>query len=129
MDANKIIEENNRLIAEFMRWNPCGNGAWHTPYENAGYCNGEPTHICDDRHLKFNSSWDWLMPCVEKIEFVHFEGTDKEVWVDVLIQSENCHIVEKTSQFETIEKIGAKIEATWLAVIEFIQWYNENKES
>lgn len=52
------IEYNNRLIAEFME----------LEYEDGLYYY---TTLWDDHKtttLYFNSSWDWLMPVIEKIE-------------------------------------------------------------
>ncbi len=48
----KNIEENNKLIAEFMNVD-------HVDIDQAYEDYGE---------LKYHTSWDWLMPVVEKIE-------------------------------------------------------------
>ena len=56
--------------------------------------------------LKYHKSWDWLMPVVEKIEQVH-EGVPQELI--------------KLSLFSTIDEV-------YNAIIEFIKWYNKNKQ-
>ena len=62
MPYNKSeIDEGNILIADHLEWEKFGNKAWKTPFDNASYCNGEPTHICDFWNLKFHSDWNWLM--------------------------------------------------------------------
>ena len=45
----------NKLIAEFMEWKP---------NEHHWCLNG-------DKNLQYDTSWDWLMPVVEKIEQVN----------------------------------------------------------
>ena len=79
-------EEGNKIIAEFT-----GNA------------------FADDWHLKYHSSWDWLMPVVEKCKTVKLKKYDYDWW---LIHS---------------PLINVQIKSTWLAVIEFINWYNNNK--
>lgn len=67
--------------------------------------------------LQYHSSWDWLMPVVEKIEAI--EDSDN---YEVDIFGNCCQIgISENAIGET------KIEATWNAVILFIQWYNQNK--
>lgn len=53
--------ENNKLIAEFM--------GGYTPYERFGdsteyYYKG---HYVTLENMKFQTSWDWLMPVIKKI--------------------------------------------------------------
>ncbi len=79
---------------------------------------------------KYHSSWDWLMPVVEKIEKIedphhgHF---------GVYISSNGCSIqatnlrtdkpmADPPHYFNDVV-LDTKIKATWYAVIQFIQWY------
>ena len=133
--------ENNKLIAEFM-----GNTmiAVNIPFE---YEVGEelPTsgNICKDivdaqeevlteldegvingqsvllQTPTYDTSWDWLMPVVEKIEIIEWEGKSFEFY----IVGKGCFLNDKppTTFGET------KIEATYKAVVEFIKWYNKNQ--
>jgi hypothetical protein len=78
--------ENNKLIAEFM-----------------GYDRG----VSD--LMGYDTSWDWLIPVVEKIKRAKF------------ILEFGCRILPDNEG-------RSKIEATYKAVVEFIKWYNENKE-
>ena len=64
------VIKGNVLIANFMGWDEFNTGSYYTPYDNASYCNGEETSICDKYALKFHTSWDWLMPCIGKISNV-----------------------------------------------------------
>lgn len=84
------MRENNKLIAEYM----------------GGY---EPEEFED-----FDTSWDLLMPVVEKIE------TTNNGCTLVIIEDERCHI-DNQNGIE-IDSVGhTKIEATYNAVIEFIK--------
>lgn len=51
------MKKNNKLIAEFMDLKPCDN---QQEYDSCKY-----TNVTAD--LKYNESWDWLMPVVGKI--------------------------------------------------------------
>ena len=118
----KTIEDNqtikdNVLIANFMGWDEFNTGSYHTPYDNASYCNGEETSICNRYALKFHSSWEWLMPVVEKIESLGY---------GVTIYRKGCHINDIGLLGVNGFNHKSKIEQTWLAVVEFIKWYNNH---
>ena len=53
-------QENNRLIAEFM-----GYEVLYRPYSN-GFIELSETELCDVDDLEYHTSWDWLMPVVDK---------------------------------------------------------------
>ena len=63
--------------------------------------------------MKYHSSWDWLMPVVEKIEHT-------SAYVNV----KGCHV--KISTWVDVNA-PTKLEAVHKAVVEFIKWYNEQK--
>ncbi len=85
--------ESNKLIAEFM-------GVVFHDDENQ-YYNADGLHIGNT--LQYHTSWNWLMPVVERIEQVH-EGVPKQL----------LHL----SLFSTRAEVHK-------AVVEFIEWYNE----
>ena len=93
--------ENNRLIAEFMKWDV-----------------KRPSTIPSNLHLSnleldngelfeplFHSSWDWLIPVVQKCYKI-----DNEEGFDNLVDA-----------VSTLD-----IDTTYNEVIEFIKWYNKN---
>jgi hypothetical protein len=81
------MEKNNKLIAEFMGYEV------HPTYE-------------DERHdLHYHTSWDWLMPVVQKIE-QDCEGVPQEM-LNISLYSD--------------------INDVYNAVVEFIKDYNQNK--
>ena len=95
----KTTTQENKLIAEFMGYNYPGD------------------FNLDE--LMYRSSWDWLMPVVEKIE---------SLGNGVTIYKKGCHVndigIFSTNGFNH----SSKIEQTWKACVEFIKWYNgQNK--
>jgi len=68
----------NKLIAEFLGWKLQDNPTdrWYGSYREP---NGILHKNTDKEPLLFHTSWDWLMPVVEKIEQVN-EGVPSELW-------------------------------------------------
>lgn len=125
------IIEGNKLIAEFMGWEK-------SPYPNTP----DKLYRDDDKNEKqlsihvsqllYHSSWDWLMPVVDKIEQVsinHYTG------FTVDIRRKHCCIYCHQKgrmdgiiyQTEWNKERETKILTVWEACVQFIQWYNENK--
>ena len=97
--------ENNKLIAEFMGWKP---------NEHHWCLNG-------DKDLQYDTSWDWLMPVVEKIESLKYR---------VEISHNGC-LIESHKDLDTARinsGIGeiepTKLKATYKAVVGFINQNN-----
>jgi len=76
-------------------------------------------------HLLFHSSWDWIMPVVERIESL--ENRRFGLWIDP-------HGVEIYDYIESPERTivasfkwdsESKISLVWAAVVNFIKWYKE----
>ena len=107
---NIEIIRGNKIIAEFM-----------------GDIN--LTKVKDDRivpyDINYNILWDNLIPVVERIE-----GFNIDLNISVVIKNNKCEIYRhKNSPYEyciIVLESESKIKATWLAVIEFIKWYNQN---
>jgi hypothetical protein len=115
--TNEQIIEGNKLIAEFMGW------VWSDAFrgllpdhwidENGG-CEGLKTE------LEFHSSWDELMPVVEKIEDMGY--TFKICRRRIEIDKDGEH-----PPYPFIySKLDTKIESAWVGCIEFIKWHNQN---
>ena len=101
----------NKLIAEFMDMKVSTDGT-QVKDENWFYVDLEST---------FNTSWDWLMPVVERIEEierigVHIEGTYVSIKTDE--SGKDVEIVRGKTTF-------SKLESTYNAVVEFIKQYNK----
>lgn len=109
--------ENNKLIAEFMGGKPKDGKYWFIPY----HClvNMDTIEIGNGRISKYHTSWDWLMPVVEKI------------W-NIIGNRSSLFYFEVDEEFTIYGKEKPSMDSNksncYLAVVEFIKWYNENKE-
>ena len=132
----KNIVENNKLIAEFMGVfdKILSTGNIHSWSDAPFYYTTEDTkekvikNIC--KYSKYDSDWNWLMEVVEKIESLPDEENNGafffEIYQDSVIIFSNGDYIN-----ELIEVMGqgSRINNTYQAVIEFIQWYNQETKS
>ena len=117
MKESEIIE-GNKLIAEFM-------GDTTSQNSKVSF-----TKNCPVSGLKYHSSWDWLMPVVEKIEHTYQFGTGN--YCKIYISCNNdpkdyfyyCNIFGSEDDQFNGESAVKKITSVWFAVVEFIEWYN-----
>jgi hypothetical protein len=134
------ITKGNQLIARFMGYRIIENlkeKEW-TIFEHGKY-GADWLFMSYDRDsfdekvkelFKYHSSWEQLMPVVEKIESIQdeFHG-----YFLVAIASNGCTIQGTNlrtdpdnfhpAYFNDVT-LSTKIESTWYAVTQFIQWYN-----
>ena len=110
----KTTEQKNRLIAEFM------GVIRYRPYGDYIDINGDAYEVED---LNYKTSWDWLMPVVEKIERLgftiekNFQPVDND-WQCLVVKGNDILFQEFNEQ---------SIQAMHYVVSEFIEWYNEQK--
>jgi hypothetical protein len=103
----------NELIAEFRGM---------TSSFDTYYCPEQKCHF-EITDLKYDTSWDWLMPVVEKIESLgyynnNFKNTrDQKYYCS--FHDKDCETVAHTSPDYT------KIDSFYKAVVEFIKLYNQ----
>ena len=114
--STEEIQLNEKLIAEFMDYDmPNGNSKdW-----NKALFEAKKWYI-EHRYYK---SWDWLMPVVEKMEEMGFGAdiTPHDVTIiDYVTGNEDIRVVIQN------DDNYPKIYLVYLAVIEFIKWYNQN---
>jgi len=100
------ITQGNRLITEFMEFEISENG-------NCFKCPNQKGWILIPDTL----SWNWLMPVVEKIDKTVLDGME----LCTVIEGESCTVLGTPVFCEG----KTKLEATWLAVVKFIKWYNK----
>lgn len=143
------IQESNKLIAEFMggevrevwrvndsityMW--CGQAVSQWRKEKMGIYIGDGILL---NQLEFHSSWNWLIPVVEKIESIYDEHNG---YFGVHISGNSC-VIQGTNLHKAIEDLQrygtvycsdplavfpTKLESTYHAVVEFIKWYNNNE--
>lgn len=105
------IIENNKLIAEYMGINYEPNRNSHESSE----------YFYEDSELGYHTSWDWLMPVIEQINsFGEF---------NVLIIGRACRIYSDLPQhFNRFFEGDTTLDAIYAGVVEFIKWYNKNKQ-
>ena len=134
------ILEGNKLIAEFMEGKP---EQWYPENKDTG-SSGIHYYFSKDKSptnekyigeyaLKYHSSLDWLMPVVEKVCSTVIKGnppfnTDEFVRVEIVpngyVKISN---LRDTPILKNVSVECSLIKTTWLAVVEFIKWYNSNK--
>ena len=98
----------NKLIAEFMEVD-------YIDVDTFEETEGE---------LKYHISWDWLMPVVEKINLLD------DFRHSIHITTYRTHLLDNrvNDGFDEFFVEDSTILATYKAVVEFIKWYNENKD-
>ena len=118
---DKMIIEGNKLIAEFMGYETHENWEfWIT----GSYI--EKFDWYSPGTMKFHNDWNWIMPVVEKIESKNYAVTITQniCIIQASIMGDCTTITRQSGNYDTP---NTKIHNTWLAVIEFINWYNKNK--
>ena len=104
--------ESNKLIAEFM------GAEWHKDFFK-DVCIISPSNIS----YKFDTSWDWLMPVVEKIEALkhRVEISHNGCLIESHKDLDNARMNSGIGEIEP-----TKLKATYKAVVKFIK--NQNKQ-
>tara|TARA_R100001594_G_scaffold37957_1_gene68597 strand:+ start:369 stop:722 length:354 start_codon:yes stop_codon:yes gene_type:complete len=105
--------EDNKLIAEFM------GGVMHEGLMSLPDDNNLYNIECQ---LHYHTSWDWLMPVVEKIESL---GYIVEI---VTHKTEISKKEEYPNKSKMMMYPGKKINSTYQAVVEFIKEYNRTTD-
>ena len=106
---DKTIIDGNKLIAEFM-------GVSHAAVDGNlyYYVNGDSYDT-----LEYHTSWDWLMPVVEKIYKLMNAITE--------IETNTTWAVLVSRLEESILRF--KIADVFLVTVEAIKWYNNQSQS
>ena len=135
--AQEETIENNKLIAEFMGGEFANHNCQPTAYWE--FWKDEPPSNAPyifNRHLKYHTSWGWLMPVVEKIEslpdgkwYIHIQGNTVSIEDGNETPLWDYHINHEDPIMALFpQKPDNKpIESVYQAIVEFIKWYNENK--
>ena len=143
------MEENNKIIAEFMRLNKT---KMFFNLKTGNYVKKE-TDDCDikvvDVYLKnnkpitnfyYHSDWNWLMEVVEKIENlpsrtlqgINYLGNEVKIYKAINTNTHYCEInLVKESGYRVVSiqfNKESKIKSVYDACLEFIKWYNEQNK-
>lgn len=110
----------NKLIAEFMGSTILCDGSVHTCiiYKKDGYKFPDGTNgRASLEKLEYHTSWDWLMPVIDKIASLGYivERIDHPKYV-------SCRIYRADDKVDSCKLIIN--DAVYKSVIQFIQWYN-----
>lgn len=129
------IYDGNKLIAEFLGMLLDDTNHFKIPVEfpiiiySVKGGNRIPTEW-----LKFYTDWNWLMPVIEKIESIYdeFHG-----YFGVHITSNSCTIQGTKLRLDKDNPhyayfadwyANTKIEATYIAVVNWIKWWNQKQK-
>ena len=149
--TRKEVIEGNKLIAEFMGYSvgfPHKTDKYSYIQTVEGYIipsivNPSPhpsdidTHQFSLTDLRFHSSWDWLMLVVDKVILINM-GVPRMTRIYFnTFRYRKYHPTEHTykvrihndfKDFIIKTESNSEIEATWLAITQFIKWYNSCKK-
>ena len=125
------MEENNKIIAEFMGYTLNENNEYPIEYITVqGHWD-----TCSIQDLNYHKSWDWLMEVVEKIENTKIKDysistdiTDDKTFISIWHYGDGGKWSILISNLNEEYKNFNKIQRTYQAVIEFINFYNKQKE-
>ena len=118
--ANKMNREEIKLIAEFM-----GMTEYEYPTDMPEWVNIYGSNEKNYINFRYHSSWDWLMPVVEKI------GKEYDVRITWQPTAINVTYIDRPDVFDSeISSMGGMtaLENTYRSVVKFIEWFNKNKK-
>lgn len=124
LTTRKIVRGNS-LIMKFLGVKP----------DETGWCNGwelqekglpfSPGAMGNGLYNPpFHKDWNWLMAVVEKIDGIGFDVQISRISVKISRILEN----DKPIVSLVCGNISKKNELLFQAIVEFIKWYNENKD-
>lgn len=112
--------ETNKLISKFV--NDCEMGVYS---EDGDFIHSSICGVDADsafyrwEDMKFHTSWDWLMPVIEKIEGMGYKFQ---------MCRRRVTIKTDTNEIELFDTKGhSKLDASYESVSKFINWYNSKQ--
>jgi len=118
-NKDMTTEQGNKLIAEYMQFD-FNNPSISEMGDKFGFWSEEmrPATIDD---LQYHLSWDWLMPIVERITRFEFPDGQDYAYIRTfgMLDASNRFMV-RINRMQVFHA-DTLIEATWLAVVDFIQ--------
>lgn len=116
-----------KIIAEFDGWKhyptpkQTGKGYWNFPEK------GYSQWSLDE--MKYHTSWDWLMPVVEKIEKIGLQVNITTTHTCIMWIGDSEEHTTLLSKFKTIliepeDHKEKKIYYCFMAIVAFIKWHN-----
>lgn len=115
--------QGNKLIETFMGYRK----GWNSYGQDIIVINDTPVQTQQGKKTKYHTSWDWLMPVVEKINKIAIDDYGQ---VEVVIYPSHCEIYTSGRELLIeVEDRSSLIYNMYLTVVAFIQWYNSNQKS
>jgi hypothetical protein len=115
------ILEGNKLIVKFIEAEYLND--FNYPEENEiGWYSANGDYMGND--LIFHSSWNWLMPVVERIQHLEDEIPVRIDFQIHLLGAVELHINHKRVFGMSAFEPGTLINAVYGGVVDFIKWYN-----
>ena len=121
----KTMENNNKLIAEFMGISIDGDFAYiedeGSPLEEVFFINSPLEEVMPINKLNYHTSWDWLMPVIEKIESLgytfekNYQRVDKD-WQSLIVKGNDILYQEFNKN---------SLQCSYYVVVEFIKENNK----
>ena len=110
----------NKAIAEFMGWK----------YISDGDCFYKAPNYLFSNEMKYHSSWEWLMPVVEKISRIKLDEYENNADTHYMrtfgMISDEGKFMARINCFG-LHMADTLIVATWSAVVEFIDHCNQSQ--
>lgn len=116
-----------RLICDFMGFEKQETKGEGTEFEyykigTGSLYNQDIFNTCSIDYMCFDSSFDWLIPVVDKIETLPM--------ANVIILNGKCRIqqwdvTDMDILYVKVTEAPRKIDALFAGVVEFIQWHND----
>lgn len=118
--------KDNELIAKFHGWkhfpSSKGKGKGHWDFQAWGKAKW------NSEFFEYHKNWSWLMPVVEKIAQIPTGDGDFYYPRTLGMRDADENFLFRINRFQVITA-KTLIEAAHGAVVEFIKWYNENKNA
>lgn len=116
------IIDGNKLIAEFMGLKSLTKREYENHPDHSNLSVDEYSII---EYQRYHTSWDWIMPVVEKIESMNYSTGIN--FIPGLGHS--FHFLSGGAEINKSRAAATKIGACYKAVIDFINYYNETKST
>lgn len=134
--SNEEIIEGNKLISEFMgmvRREPNKTYRLHQWYKPDNDLRKTGQFIGYDDSLEYHTSWGWLMPVIEKMAKLKLKYADSEQ--EYSPHPNTFGMVDEEGNFmvriycSQLFHAPTLIEASWLAVVDFLKWYTKENQA
>src|SRR5690242_19234149 len=130
------IQTGNRLIAQFMGAKFRNAPEGHLEEDELIFPEGKSPYDFLNQvrisSLKYHSSWDWIMPVVEKIAAIEITPPPNYTWYRIEMVPNGYVKIEGGSLgklFTNVSREGSFINAVWRAVVDFIKHHNSLKHN